>query len=267
MKTLSSLTAHELLALNHRISVDLDRLGESPPSEQPRTPYKPVGLLASALSDLVEPPPLQSDRASAWREAVAALEANIETNDAAAAAVSREKSYANGLRGALVRQAKLRGRKFADPRASLWLLAATSIGLGLQRHYMEKGTTPSPPLARDWQEALEAVDTLASLERKGVWLSRAIAGNHDWAIPFDWLDRLKAGLQSAAASASKPHKDNFIVGREACKTFAHHIYFRFDHEVPPVLIEHFADLIGYPRAPLKRHLPNWTRQFGTDSLV
>lgn len=87
-------------------------------------------------------------------------------------------------------------------------------------------------------------------------------------MPWDWLGRLQSALKAAKRSAQKPHRDRYVVEREACKAFERSIHVRFENTVPPVLVERFGDLIGYQSEKLTRvYLKDWLRQFETDALT
>lgn len=258
VKAQLSVTADDLVELFGRINNKLDLLGQPPRQPVP-------GLNSSRRTWATEVARAQSELHS-WTKAVAALELNTAKSDTTAAAILREPLYCHDIRGVLTDRAKAGGR-FADPRAALWLLAATAMALARVAQYKDAGTKPERPRARDWKAALKAVDTLRNLEQRGVSFVRVISADPHHPIPYGWLDRLRSALESAAAIAPKPHADDFVVEREACKSFAQYVFHYFGGEVPLSLVERFGALIDYQPDSLSRHLSQWKRKFSSASLV
>ena len=142
--------------------------------------------MALALRSPPAAGPVESrvDRIEQWQKAIVDLEREVAC-DAAAAEILREPLFRNGLLQALDLQRRRRAGRFADPRAALWVLDATALALAMHASYQTQ--RPEPPGIDDWRRAIEAVDELQSLERRGIVLTQAIAGRLALGILFDWL--------------------------------------------------------------------------------
>ncbi len=199
------------------------------------------------------------DRLMGWCNKVDAARQGLSDVCPVFKATLKDPRYQELLASLALQQAR-RGRAYADPRAEHGLLDATLIALGTRARYRETGEVPRNPGADDWRKVQQAIDTLIELQGQGISLQPEPVQTQAW-LPPDWLNRLRAKVTSSASSAPRPHSDKKVIERAACRTFVECMYYRFEREVPPVLVEKFGYLIDYQSPRLTRfYLKVWLQE-------
>ena len=205
-----------------------------------------------------------ADPYDSWCAQARAIEKKLKQEDQLIHAFYAEPFYLQ-LLASKIRQGKRRRGAYADPRSELWLLDATMWAMLCLANYRAAGRAPIMPSAADWREAVQALETLIKLERRGIPLSPDTSLAPLVSMPVDWLPRLRVRVQAAASAAKKPHADATVVEREACRKFVERLYWKFNRSVAPVLLTRFADLIGYSSEKLIRvYLKDWLYALDAD---
>ena len=135
------------------------------------------------------------DRTLLPPETSEAVKSILGTNPAAKW-LTKHDSYTE-MQKSLQRKAKSVGKRYADPRAEVWVTIASAWGIWSWLDNLETGTKPTPPAAKDWRAAVAAAKTLRELQRKDVELSYAFRLRNSENVPFDWIDQLLFALEEA----------------------------------------------------------------------
>jgi hypothetical protein len=165
------------------------------------------------------------------------------------------------LQESLKRKAKKEiNSHFSKPVASYRLTQGVALCLWLHAHYLEGKRKPGQMSRKDWDAAIEAIQTLRKLGlEKGLRLHHAF---RTWNGPA----QLEARLVEARQTAKKPHDDGFTSDRATTRQFAEWLISMFG-EVPPAMVEKFAELIGYNSDSIRKQLKAWEQAYRSDSLA